>query len=92
MTRAAWLARNGRRQEAQIMLDEFRNRPDANLGTTPYAVAAAALGDLSTAFEALNRAVDRHAGDIIWVKSNPELDLLRPDPRFARVLARVNLS
>ena len=91
MTRAAWLARNGRRQEAQTMVDEFRNRPDANLGTTPYAVAAATLGDLPAAFEAMNRAVDRHAGDLIWVKSNPELDPLRPDPRFARVLARVNL-
>ena len=86
--RIRWLMRAGRSEEARAML-ERKPTPRNDL---VFAGVIASLGDLSRAFEYLNAAVDHHAGSLIWIKTHPELDLMRSDPRFRQVLARMNLK
>src|SRR5271166_3068673 len=57
----------------------------------PQAVARtyASLGDKDKAFFWLNKAFDEHAS--LFIKSNPEFDNLRSDPRYAELLRKMGL-
>ena len=59
----------------------------------PYftAVAFAKLGDKDKAFEYLERAFNERYTGMVWLKVTPDLDNLRPDPRFDDLLKRVGL-
>lgn len=51
------------------------------------------LGEKDQAFESLERAyVDRSIVSVAYIKTNPMLDPLRSDPRFAELLRRLNLE
>ena len=51
------------------------------------------LGEKDKAFEALERAYeDRSIVSVAYVKTNPMLDPLRSDPRYAELLHRLNLQ
>jgi len=51
------------------------------------------LGEKDKAFESLERAYgDRSIVSVAFIKTNPMLDPLRPDPRFADLLRRMNLQ
>ena len=56
------------------------------------AILHAALGKTDEAFDCLDRACEERAYSLAWVKVDPVLDRLRPDPRFAGVLRRVGLA
>ena len=56
-----------------------------------FAVAYAALGDNSQAFQWLDRSLEDRGWEIIYVKVDPALDSLRSDPRFADLVRRVGL-
>ena len=47
------------------------------------------LGDQAAALDWLERAVDERSYWLIYIKVDPALDPLRPDPRFAAILAKV---
>ena len=51
------------------------------------------LGEKDKAFESLKRAYeDRSIVSVAYIKTNPMLDPLRSDPRFAELLRRLNLG
>ena len=51
------------------------------------------LGEKDKAFESLERAYeDRSIVSVAYIKTNPMLDPLRSDPRFAELLRRLNLQ
>ena len=51
------------------------------------------LGEKDKAFDALERAYeDRSIVSVAYIKTNPMLDPLRSDPRFAKLLRRMNLQ
>jgi hypothetical protein len=56
------------------------------------AIAYAGIGDLTQAFEWLNRGIDQKDIYIPENFSDPLLDPLRQDPRFEQVLKRMGLS
>jgi len=83
----------GRRQEARAVLSELHALA-ARQFVSPYHVAVihAALGETEQAFDWLSRACDVQSEALIWFAVDPMLDALRPDPRFARIMARIGLD
>jgi hypothetical protein len=57
----------------------------------PYAIIYAAL-DHDQAFQWLNRGLEESTLWTLFLKSEPLLDGLRPDPRFADLLKRAGLA
>lgn len=66
---------------------------DEQQGCTTYnmAVSYLRLGSQDKAFLWLNRAIDHRCVWMIWLKVDPMLDDLRPDPRYHKLLRRINL-
>ena len=56
------------------------------------ACAYATLGESDQAFEWLEVAYRNHVGSLILMKTDPKLDGVRDDPRFADLLKRMGLS
>lgn len=47
------------------------------------------FGDKERALLWLGKAYDEHSGMLIWLKTQPQLDSLRSDPRFQDLLRQV---
>jgi serine/threonine-protein kinase len=60
----------------------------------PYQAAEvyAWRGEPDLAFRWLDRTLELHDASVMYLKFDPLLDSLRGDPRFAAVLAKVNLT
>lgn len=90
---AKCLAAAGQTEEARSVLREVQKgdwpEPEPSY---EIAVLYATLGDKDSAFSYLDQAFDRRLTRIIWAKSDPELDVLRADPRFPKLLARLGLG
>ena len=82
-------AKWGKRSEALKMLGEIEESSCPSL----HAIAEvhAALGQRDQAFEWLNKAFDLHDMQMVSMKTNPTLDGLRSDARFAELMQRVGL-
>jgi tetratricopeptide (TPR) repeat protein len=52
----------------------------------------AGLGEKTPAFEWLNKACDDCSAEMTWLKWDPQLDSLRSDVRFQKLLQRIGLS
>ena len=52
----------------------------------------AQLGDHDRAFAWLERAFDERSARVLWLKVDPRTKPLRKDPRFAALLARLDLQ
>jgi len=86
------LARAGRADEARATIAGL----DALAKTRyvcPYylAPAHAALGEIETAFSRLEAAFAERSNGMTYLSVDPNLDELRPDPRFADLMRRVGL-
>ena len=88
---ARLFARSGRRREALAMMETIGREPQAVTRATEIASAYAALGDRDQAFAWLNRGVDARVL-MIFVKTEPKLDRLHDDPRWALLLRRLNFA
>jgi serine/threonine-protein kinase len=53
------------------------------------ATICVAWRDPDGAFRWLDKAIEQRSVDVIWLRVDPRLDNLRPNPRFAGVLARL---
>jgi TolB-like protein/DNA-binding SARP family transcriptional activator/tetratricopeptide (TPR) repeat protein len=84
-------ARAGRRAEAEGIRDVVVEGLPDNAYSAYFAVALfAALGENDRAFSLLNQlAAERHSC-LVDFKTDPIMDPLRPDPRFARLVARID--
>jgi TolB-like protein len=90
---AVTYARMGREPEARAILHEVETRA---MEADDLAIAVgriyANLGDFDMAFQWLERAYESRRYTILSIRSDPALDPLRDDPRFAELLRRVGLS
>lgn len=82
----------GRRAEAQQSLAKLQALARDHY-VTPYqfAIVYAALGDGSRAFDLLEQDRRTHSMFVTWLKTDPALDVLRPDARFQKLVAAVPL-
>jgi TolB-like protein len=54
------------------------------------ALVYASLGEIDKAFEWLEKSCDRHEESLSNLKVDPKMDNLRSDPRFKKILSRIN--
>ena len=89
----AWvLARAGRRREARAMLEELR-RISKPRDPSPIRLATIyiGLGETDLAFEWLQKALEARDWQMALLNVEPLFDVVRSDPRFAALVARVRL-
>jgi TolB-like protein/tetratricopeptide (TPR) repeat protein len=94
-TRRAFLARAyalaGRQDDASRVLGDLL-RLETTTYVSPVAIASVyiGVGQLNEAIAWLERGYDRRDGEMVLLKTWPVLDPIRPDPRFQRLLRRMN--
>ena len=64
----------------------------ARVQPTDVASLYARLGEKAPALNWLERAVEQHEGEVIWLKVLPDYESLRAEPRFADLLRRSHLD
>jgi TolB-like protein/Flp pilus assembly protein TadD len=90
---ACALERAGRRAEAQKVIDDLiLASKNKFVSQTSIAMGYAGLGDVDKAFEWLNKALESHDEQIIWIYKHPMFATLRNDPRYQELLKRLNLA
>jgi len=91
--RAHVLAATGHYAQAREILDEIIKHRDKQW-VTAYEIATiyTLLGDAEKAFRWLDQAEREHAVGFTFVRVDPHLESLRPDPRFARILTRTHTT
>jgi hypothetical protein len=52
----------------------------------------AALGEKDKAFDWLNKSLESHDEQIIWLYKHPMFASLRDDPRYKELLIKLNLA
>ncbi len=81
----------GRREKALKILNELGQLSKQRyVSPLHLAVVNAALGDRDQAFRFLEKAVEKRAQFLIYLKVEPAFDVLRSDPRFQSLLRRLN--
>jgi eukaryotic-like serine/threonine-protein kinase len=82
----------GRTDEARAMLAELSLRRKERY-VSPWALASihAGLGEKDEALLWLERAFDERDSSLVWLKVHPRFDILRGEPRFQALLARLSL-
>jgi Flp pilus assembly protein TadD len=83
-------ARSGNRELAFAKLATLEER-DREFGSFDAARIYAQLGDKDAAFEALNRAWEVRDASLLGLKTDPYLDPLRGDSRYAALEKRLGL-
>ncbi len=58
---------------------------------TSVAMVYARAGEKDKAFQYLEQGFREHARHIVYLKSDPQFDNLRPDPRYADLMRRIGL-
>ena len=82
---------DGNRVEANKLLNELTEK--SKRGWVPacaFALLYAGLDDRPRALAALEKSYDERAWSLTYLKTAPELDKLRREPRFKALLARMN--
>lgn len=82
-------ARSGDRDLALAKLAEMRIR-DGDMASYQYGRILGQLGDKGAAFDALDRAWEIRDAGLTGLKTDPYLDRLRTDPRYAALLRKMN--
>jgi tetratricopeptide (TPR) repeat protein len=83
----------GKRAEALKLLEELKDISSHQyVSPLNFAFIYIGLGDKEQAFAHLEKAYQERTTWLMWIKVDPRLDPLRPDPRFAELLRRMSLS
>jgi DNA-binding winged helix-turn-helix (wHTH) protein/TolB-like protein len=86
-------ALSGDRAAAEATLYELEKlRAESYASALDFADIHVALGDRERAFRWLHQAAAERAFHLIYLKVWPELDALRPDPRFKALVLRLGLE
>jgi TolB-like protein/Tfp pilus assembly protein PilF len=82
---------SGKRAEAERILKTLKEREISGY-VSPFQTAMVyiGVGDKQKIFESLEKAYEARSWYMSWLKTAPEFDPLRDDPRFAELLKRMN--
>ena len=83
---------SGQPEKARKLIEELQagSQPEH---LVPYHLAMIyfGLGETDKAFECLDKSCEQHSFQLFWIKTLPQLDSVRSDPRFQAILRRMNL-
>ena len=83
------LAAAGRRDEAIKLADEMEEEAKHGYVKPMFlGLSRVATGQFDKAFVYLNTAVDEHDPWLVWLRTEPKLDVIRSDDRYAELVAR----
>jgi TolB-like protein/DNA-binding winged helix-turn-helix (wHTH) protein len=83
----------GSKDRALAILAELRDRSThAYVSPEDYAIVYLGIRDDDRVFQELARAADQRLSSLYTLKTAPEFDPIRSDPRFADLLRRVHLN
>lgn len=82
-------ARTGNLEVAYAKLAEMRSR-DGDMASFHYGRILSQLGQKDAAFDALNRAWENRNAGLTGLKTDPYLDPVRSDPRYAALLRKMD--
>jgi TolB-like protein/Tfp pilus assembly protein PilF len=86
------LGRLGRREEAVTVLSDLERLASTRyVGAFPFALVHQGLDDLDASLEWYTRAFDAREGIVVVAIADPLTEILRTDPRFAPLVARMKL-
>jgi serine/threonine-protein kinase len=88
---ASAYARVNQEKKARELLDEFKIRPEPELGYY-LALAHLGLGEKAEALQDLETDYKRRSAEILFIAVDPMMDDLRRDARFQALLARMQLN
>lgn len=87
------LAQSGNTAEARTLLDRLHGIAlKAYVPPTSFAWIHLGLGEIDSAFEWMDRAIDARDHMMTPIKTYPFFDSIRADPRFSALLRRMNLE
>ncbi len=87
-----WLAKSGRRDEAERLLNELKHESTLSyVQSYTFALIYIGLGNKEEALNWLEKEVASHSENANTLAVTPELDDLRGDPRFKTLLRRMYL-
>jgi serine/threonine-protein kinase len=83
----------GKKDEAHEVIAELQQLARERY-VTPYAISLiyASMGETDEAFSWLEKACEEGVSDLIYMKVDPFLDNLRPDPRFSDLMNSVGFE
>ena len=82
----------GQKQEARAILDRLLDMSKSRyVPAYDIAVAYLGLGENGLAFDWLSKAFEERSGFLIYIKCDRRFDVLRSDPRYAALLAKIGL-
>lgn len=86
-------AKEGKRKEAEGVLQEFTDLAGRGRYPSSYAIAViyAGLGERDQVFRVLEDALRERSHWLVWLKRDPRWDGVRDDPRFKDLVRRVGL-
>jgi len=86
------LAAMDRREEAEEIMSRLEAESRQQYVRSEYlAMGHAALGNLDSAFESLERAYQARSGGLIYIHLDPGYDPLRADARYTDMVARIGV-
>jgi eukaryotic-like serine/threonine-protein kinase len=84
---------SGKKEQAKEVIDELKEQSKRSY-VPPYNIATiyTGLGDKDQAFRSLEKDYADRSWYLVFLKADPELDLLRSDPRFRDLMRRVGFQ
>jgi TolB-like protein/tetratricopeptide (TPR) repeat protein len=86
---ASALLAMGRLGEAHAVFTTSIEARNSKPSAIEFALFFAALGDLDSVFQWLERAYEEQDAELLWLSVDPMYDTVRHDPRFLALLSRI---
>ncbi len=86
---ASALVASGQTEDARRVFANSIEARKSKPSAMEFALFFAAIGELDSAFEWLERAYEEHDAELLWLSVDPIYDKVRQDPRFRVLLSRI---